>query len=95
MIKSMISPQKVYENPEKFGGILKVGKKNGHPEYPINVFELMIKIFPDFPKKLAASMEGYIVMTKDNKPAILFGDKVVELIEIPDEIFKEIEKYLS
>ena len=96
MTDSMISPQQIYENPEKFGGVLSAGKKSDHPEYPVSVFRLMKKMFPDFPKKLAISMKEYIVMTKENKPAILFGDKVVEIIEIPDEIFEEInEIYLD
>jgi len=95
MVENMISPQEIYDDPGRFGGILSVGKKNGHPEYPVSVFGLMKKLFPDFPKKLATSMNGYIVMTKDNKPAILFGDKIVEVVEIPDEIFEEIKEYLS
>ena len=92
MSESMISPQFLYEHPERFGGVLSEGKKSDHPEYPISVFKLMKKMFPDFPKKLAISMKEYIMMTKEDKPAILFGDKVVELIEIPDEIFEEIKE---
>lgn len=95
MAGRMISPQAIYDDPGRFGGISSVGKNSGHSEYPVSVFRLMKKMFSDFPKKLAISLNGYIVMTKDDKPAILFGDKIVEVVEIPDEIFEEIKEYLS
>lgn len=94
MTENMISPQYLYDHPERFGGMLGIGKKTGHPEYPVNVFRLMKKIFPDFPKKLAESMKEYIITTKEGKAAILFGDDIVDLFEIPDEVYDDIKEFL-
>lgn len=94
MAETMISPQKLYENPEKFGGIMALGAISGHNDYPVNVFNLVKRMHPDFSERLASSMKEYIVMTKDNKPAIFFGKDTVNLIEIPDEIYEEIKKFL-
>lgn len=90
--KQMISPQYLYDHPERFGGIMSFGKRSGHPDYPVILFRLMKQIFPDFPRKLASSMLGYIVMTEDHKPTIYFGKDVAELIEIPEEIFEELKE---
>ena len=93
MTENMISPKHLYEHPERFGGIMRIGKKSGHPEYAINVFIFMKNVYPDFPKKLAEEMKDYIIMT-NNKPAIFFGDNVVELMEIPDYIYEDIKEFL-
>jgi len=94
MTDKMISPQYLYEHPERFGGIMAVGKKSGHSDYPVILFNLMKKMFPDFPEKLAESMRDYIVTTKDGKQAIFFGGDVVDLYEIPDEVYNEIKTFL-
>lgn len=94
MTEKLISPRFLYEHPERFGGIMAVGKKNNHPDYPVTLFRLMKKMFPDFPEKLAESMKGYIVTTKDGKPAIFFGGDIVDLYEIPDEVYNEIKKFI-
>lgn len=92
--EKMISPQYLYDHPERFGGIMSVGKISGHPEYPVGVFKLMKNMFPDFPEKLAKDMKEFIVTTNDRRPAIFFGDDIVDLFEIPDEIYEEIKKFL-
>lgn len=94
MSEKMISPQHLYEHPERFGGIMSIGKKSEHSEYPITVFRLMKKMFPDFPEKLAENMKEFIMTTKDGKVGIFFGNDTVELLEIPDEIYEEIKKFL-
>lgn len=94
MAEKLISPRFLYEHPERFGGIMVVGKKNNQPDYPVSLFRLMKNLFPDFPEKLAENMREYIVTTKDGKPAIFFGEDVVDLYIIPDEIYDEIKKFL-
>lgn len=94
MTEKMISPQYLYEHPERFGGIMSIGKNSGNPEYPITVFNFMKKMFPDFPEKLAKDMKEFIVMIKEDKAGIFFGDDTVELLEVPDDIYNEIKRFL-
>lgn len=94
MAEKLISPQYLYDHPERFGGVIVVGKKSEHHDYSVSLFRFMKKMFPDFPEKLAGSMKEYIVQTKDGKPAIFFGGDMVDLYEIPDEVYDEIKKFL-
>lgn len=94
MSEKMISPRYLYEHPERFGGIMAVGKKSGNTDYPTALFKFMKRLFPDFPEKLADSIKEYVVMTKDGKAAVFFGDDVVDLYEVPDEVYEEIKTFL-
>ena len=94
MTEKMISPLSIYKNPERFFGVIIAGKKNGQLDYPIVVFDLMKRLFPDFPEKLAKSMKAYIMGTKDERPVIFFVKETREYIQIPDEIYEEIKKFL-
>lgn len=94
MTEKLVSPLSIYKNPESFVGVIIAGKANGQLDYPVVVLNLMKKLFPDFPEKLARSMKEYIVTTKDGKMCVLFGKDVVDVCEIPDEIYEELKKIL-
>lgn len=96
MSEKMISPRDIYEHPEKFGGVLNSGRKSGNSEYASSVYRLMKKMYADFPEKLAVSMKGFILNTKDGKHGIFFGNdesNIADFCEIPDEIYDNIKKF--
>ncbi len=94
MTEKMVSPLSIYKSPESFCGVIVAGNKNRQLDYPVIVFNMMKRLFPDFPEKLAKNMKEYIVKTKDGRPAILFGKDSVNIYEIPDKIYGEIKSFL-
>jgi len=100
MAEKFISPKGIYEDPSKFAGIIKTGAKNGHPEYPVIIFNLMKKLYPEFKEKLGFSMKGYVTIGKDGKPYVFItkdgkNDVYVEPFEVPSEIYDQIKEYLT